>query len=230
MSPEKELMFFKEEATNISNDRKSVTDLIKDVGVIGWFNDLFHVKATNALAILSFTVGIFSVFIAAVFASTRPNFFVFLALLAGSVYSIGSLFKFMGKLNQKEYNILSRKKFTPFADDLDYVIDIFEHKYNIKTFTKFSNEYTASLELFTKIDGEIVNFYTISLFTLEGTTPDVWHRRMCWSYEDALDKVEAKKSSNMLSQIKTVNKDVWFSLCGKNDQREIKEAYKRIFG
>lgn len=230
MLAEKEFDFFnKYSEPTQSQSRPTVLSLINDRCNIALFNDIFHIKASNALALFAFASGLISVFMAAVFATSKPNFLIFISTLGVSIFSVISLFRFMGGINQKEYNILSRRKFKPFAEDIDYVTDLFEKEYGIKVDIKFSDTWNASLDFYADIEGEKVNFYSLSLFTLEGSTPDVWFRRISWSYEGALEKQEAKKVSTMLAKIKEKDKDVWFSLCGTPDSAKIKSAYDKLF-
>lgn len=230
MFAEKEFDFFdKSSMVPKSNLKKSVSSLITENSKVAWFSDVFHIKASDVLALVLFICGTFSVFLAATFATINKNFFLFVIILGCTVVTIIKSFKVLGSMNQKEYNTLSRRKFKPFAEDIDYVTDLFEKEYGTKVDIKFSDAWNASLDFHADIEGEKVNFYSLSLFTLEGSTPDVWFRRISWSYEGALEKLEAKKVSTMLAKIKEKDKDTWFSLCGTPDSTKIKSAYNKLF-
>lgn len=231
---EKELDFFNkehfvsqvvEEETRISVSKNN--NLLNEKSFLKSFSNIFKFNFSSFLSTASFIGFISIIFSSLVF--TKGNFFLFIFVLLASSISMFSLFAYAQNLTKKESNIKSREDFKPYLEDLDYVINLFEKKHNVKLKLKFNESYSADIEVFLVEEDNEVRMITLYKRTLEDNNPKYWLTRLDWAYEDALKKIEDEKHQKMLSEIKNTDKDLWFSICDRPNHETIKRAYDSLF-
>lgn len=230
---EKELDFFNKEPVVLQVEEESkisVTksnNLLDEKSFLKSFSNIFRFNFSSFLSTASFVGFISIIFSSLVFA--KGNFFLFMVILLASIISMFSLFSYAQILAKKESNIKSREDFKPFLEDLNYVINLFEKKHNVKLKLKFNEYYSPDIEVFL-IDGDNeVRMLILHKRNLEDNNPKYWLTRLDWAYEDTLKKIEDAKHQKMLSEIKNADKDLWFSICDRPNHETIKRAYNSLF-
>lgn len=236
-SLEKELCFFNDSKEVLSSaslnsytestSKSELKKLIPTNSLIANFKSKFKVSASSFLLASSFIL--FLVVLAVSITLDHGNLPLFLTSVFANICGTFFLFDIARNLNKKENNLHSRLLFKKHVEDIEYIVSLFEKKFDCNVRYEFSNGYTAKLYLYVKVEGKEYKFQTLYLDVLEKIHPADLLKRMEWSFQDVLELIEKDCLKEMLIKIKNENKDMWFSLGNNPSKKAVLDIYTNLF-
>lgn len=236
-SLEKELCFFNENKESLSSksinyqDKSSIQSELRKIiptnSFIANFKSKFKVTVSSFLLISSFIL--FLLALAASITLNHGNLPLFMVSVFANICGTFFLFDIARNLNKKENNLHSRLLFKKHVEDIEYIVSLFEKKFDCNVRYEFSNGYTAKLYLYVKVESKEYKFQTLYLDVLEKIHPADLLKRMEWSFQDVLELIEKDCLKEMLIKIKNENKDMWFSLGNNPSKKAVLDIYTNLF-